>query len=541
MCKHLLLPVVALVLCSACTRSYKTPEDLLHADSLSESANPEKASVLLETLADKYSAGDEYLRNKYMLLCVKAKDKRYIPIDGDSVTEHLATYFAEYGTEEDKLESLYYLGGFYRDNHDYPRALDAYNEAATFGQEHLDAIKTDVLAVIYSQLAAIYVEMEQFPKALACVKKKYGLFAESGKKNVDAELEMGRLYSYLAHYDSARTYYLEAFASLPPIPRTEREVMSYGEVLSFLAMSDMGTNVADSCMRILNRYAPTTLPQSVWSAKAEYHRRNGNADSMAYFLRLFVEKPRSASDLQMCSRDLYIHYREAGKKDSALHYADIYRQVSDSLIRLRNRQSSINADNFFHYRKHHEEELALEQRSSRLYTTAWMVASLLFLLSTLYLIWYIKLSSRMKKDKETNMKLRKRAQRYEKKFLAEKELRLSDNPNVAELRELLRSRAYENPLPPVDELWTKMYRIVDSEFPAFKSNMDRYNERLSRDSYQLCYLLKIGLKSADISRLYGCARSTITRKVQALERELGVPVAEVIRSGRKRGRPKKVQ
>ena len=67
MCKHLLLPVVALVLCSACTRSYKTPEDLLHADSLSESANPEKASVLLETLADKYSAGDEYLRNKYTL------------------------------------------------------------------------------------------------------------------------------------------------------------------------------------------------------------------------------------------------------------------------------------------------------------------------------------------------------------------------------------------------------------------------------------------------------------------------------------------
>ena len=261
------------MLCSACTRSYKTPEDLLHADSLSESANPEKASVLLETLADKYSAGDEYLRNKYMLLCVKAKDKRYIPIDGDSVTEHLATYFAEYGTEEDKLESLYYLGGFYRDNHDYPRALDAYNEAATFGQEHLDVIKTDVLAVIYSQLAALYVELEQFPKALACVKKRYSLFAEKQKRDVESEMELGRMYSFLSHYDSARACYKEVLSLLPDTVSTELYAGHYAEVLEFFSSTGMDEAVANSCMTRLNRLEPLQLPPNAWAAKAEYHKR----------------------------------------------------------------------------------------------------------------------------------------------------------------------------------------------------------------------------------------------------------------------------
>ena len=88
---RLCVGICGILILFSCNRGRVMPAELLQLDSLAE-AEPARAMSLLDSLAEKYDNADEAEFYKYRLLCIKAKAKAYIPIDGEKQIKEIARY-----------------------------------------------------------------------------------------------------------------------------------------------------------------------------------------------------------------------------------------------------------------------------------------------------------------------------------------------------------------------------------------------------------------------------------------------------------------
>lgn len=90
------------------------------------------------------------------LLRARAMNKEYVPFTTDSVMLEVAGWFDRHGTPNERMEAHYLLGCAYRDMGEAPRAINAFQDAAS----EADTTATDcdfyTLACIYSQMAWLY-------------------------------------------------------------------------------------------------------------------------------------------------------------------------------------------------------------------------------------------------------------------------------------------------------------------------------------------------------------------------------------------------
>lgn len=71
-------------------------------------------------------------------------------------------------------------------------------------------------------------------------------------------------------------------------------------------------------------------------------------------------------------------------------------------------------------------------------------------------------------------------------------------------------------------VWEGLFNTVDESYPSFAFAMREKEKALSQSDIQLCYLLRLGLKQADIARLWKQSRATISRRCKQVEQILGV-------------------
>ena len=143
--KHLFLLCLSVLLLASCS-SGRYPSALYVADSLSV-AYPERAVALLDSLRPQMEQEGERVRMYYHLLCVKARDKAYLPHTSDSLVLEVLRYYEDKQDRRHLPEAYYYAGRVASDLGDAPQALDYFQQA-------LDAMPEDGMTYLRDRVVS---------------------------------------------------------------------------------------------------------------------------------------------------------------------------------------------------------------------------------------------------------------------------------------------------------------------------------------------------------------------------------------------------
>ena len=164
--KHLFLLCLSVLLLASCS-SGRYPSALYVADSLSV-ACPERAVALLDSLRPQMEQEGERVRMYYHLLCVKARDKAYLPHTSDSLVLEVLRYYEDKQDRRHLPEAYYYAGRVASDLGDAPQALDYFQRA-------LDAMPEDGMIYlrdrVVSQMGTLFSAQGLYKEALKMYKK----------------------------------------------------------------------------------------------------------------------------------------------------------------------------------------------------------------------------------------------------------------------------------------------------------------------------------------------------------------------------------
>ena len=119
--------VLMMVLIIASCSDHKGASELYDRVNAAILSNPDSALAQLQSMSSDISSSDEAMSCTYSLLCIKAKDKAYIPHESDSLILAILPYFEK---NTDRLpEAYYYAGRVYSDMGDAPEALNYFEKA----------------------------------------------------------------------------------------------------------------------------------------------------------------------------------------------------------------------------------------------------------------------------------------------------------------------------------------------------------------------------------------------------------------------------
>lgn len=146
------LPILTVLLLTACNERSDYNALLVKADSLM-ALRPDSALHILQNIQPsklKTQADHAY----YALLLTQAQDKNYIVQADDSLIQIAVRYYDAHGDAAMQARAYYLWGSFYRDNNDYPQAINKYTTALS----HIDnrPENADLEAALYSNLGYLY-------------------------------------------------------------------------------------------------------------------------------------------------------------------------------------------------------------------------------------------------------------------------------------------------------------------------------------------------------------------------------------------------
>lgn len=163
------------------------------------------------------NALSEHDRHFYDFLTIKAKDKAFIPHESDSIILDVMKYYESNSDVQVYNEVLYYVGRVYSDIGDYPTALQYYQNA--LDNIELTSDNSDLRSRICSQTVALLSKLRLYNEAIPY---NYEMLEQATKAHdsvsiVHAQRSFGSTYYDLGtmeESDSARTRYLNLADSM---------------------------------------------------------------------------------------------------------------------------------------------------------------------------------------------------------------------------------------------------------------------------------------------------------------------------------------
>ena len=322
--KHLFLLCLSVLLLASCS-SGRYPSALYVADSLSV-ACPERAVALLDSLRPQMEQEGERVRMYYHLLCVKARDKAYLPHTSDSLVLEVLRYYEDKRDLRHLPEAYYYAGRVASDLGDAPQALDYFQRA-------LDAMPEDGMIYLRDRVVS---QMGTLFSAQGLYKEALKMYKKSLQCSEELKDSVGVIYSLR---DIAYAYWClgQNDSVLPCYNRAHRWSVKWGnpELIGLiniqLADHYLEKGLYDSVRIYLPRdftYLSGENRNAAYAINAYYYEALGRQDSATYYYTQLLNngdvyaKALAARYLMQQATLNHASKEVAVSQDTYLKYAD---------------------------------------------------------------------------------------------------------------------------------------------------------------------------------------------------------------------------
>lgn len=549
----LVLCLIGTIVVFARRGKHPLPAVLHRADSLC-GVNPRQALRVLDSIAPEMNKGDEYVRNKYALLTIKARDKAFITHTDstlDSIKE-IVKFYDAHGTENERIEAYYYQGSVYRDLHDFPQTVRNYTNALDIAEAAKEGFDTALVAKVCSQLSFVFFEQKHYKKSLEYAQKEYDYLQTVGKLTARSIMDVATSFFHAEKLDSAFLYQKKTFEYLQEHRNFEHNMDILAELFSNYAQAGDSAKADMYHALFESRVRKDHLPPNYYATKAIYFKHRNRTDSAIHYYKDLYEKAPNLDDKCYAARNLLKLYKQVGNDGEALRYGLAYAEMQDSVWESLNVQQTADAYNEYKYRRNVEQEAAAYKESAALWRRSIIVLAAavvaVLLIAGIFLL-YRKRARKAIEAKEKEL-------RRKDKAIEDKEAQLrgcseiitqnnvlieSQKEEIKEIRDrntrLTRVRLQEHVetstprihakfhkaatglYKPTEEDWQELYEAVEKEDKDFLIRIQQHIKRINRKKIKVIYLLRLGLLWTEIQHVMELPRSTAFRLTKELTRQ----------------------
>ncbi len=537
----LLLAVPVLIIVFSCGNDRPDPlPEFVTVERIVDS-NPELAIRLLDEMEQRAGSLDEASRMKYELLKIRAHDKNYEPLASDSVIRIIRDYYDRKGTANDRMTAYYYMGAYFRDEGDFPQAVEWYQKAF----DTADTTQTDFNCDIYNsaiaQIAYICSDSENYKEELEWQKKRK--IHHSKTKFIDYTDIAGSYYMN-EQVDSAVYYYDKAFKEISRLPRQTIQSKFYisDQMAFFLERNDTAhiRKLAPLFLQSYTEEDPFGVTDMNFGC---YYSYCGKSDSAIYYWKKCVQGSKFVT-VREAYKYLYQEYKKRGQKDSALYYCDKYVECSDSLVRQNAGERVLKMNRLYNYQGKLKENADLREKF--LLSRIWLWSSLFVLSAALWGILagrrlyrrrILKITERREKNirelralralrKEELTALRGEIEQMQRQYrVTSNRLRRMEEQQQDELQEYHKEIKHLTRMANAEERleaegWARVDRIAGKICPGLDDALTARDQHLTRMERRVCKLAVLGIKGSVAGTLIGTSRQNVSRMQSRLCRRL---------------------
>lgn len=559
-----LFPLVILLsfLMLSCDRYAKYDAMFRPIDSLAKE-RPDSALRLLEAMKPRIGDAPGRIKAYYGLMRTKYMLNAGARFTSDSAIRAVAGYYDRHGDDNQRMFSKLLLGCVNRSMGDNTEAMLNLEAAAASADTTSDDCLYAVLGQVYAHLSQVYLD-EYMPRNVIRASRlcyRYSMKASDTLTALSGLDHISNAYIFMGQLDSAVAITLRSSRLFRESGYIEASAISQAKLIEiYLNRGDMDN--AARCMAVFDRDSRVIdadgdaelAYQGIYYVKAIYNVCANRLDSAAYWLRKIrqIDNP----SLNIREAEAYAAwqmYEKMGVKDSALKYAGISSERSDSLRQelMKNTCSVVQAQYEHTNLGRQVADKALE--AERMKTT--VLALALILLTVLSVFTYIirkrradirnrelrhrqdidtltrtqtelqQLLTLTEEERDTLVKEKREA--IERLQSMEVLRRHIDEATVEErlansdIARRFRQIAANPTTKPTSDDWQALRSMINSEVPGFYSTLNN-GHVLRPDEYDLCILLRLHFKPLEISNLTGISQKSVSAiRRRLLQKVLG--------------------
>lgn len=561
--KRLLPLIITLALLTlSCDRYAKYEPMFFPIDSVAEE-RPDSALRLLEALKPKIKDAPERIKVYYELMRTKYMLNAGVRFTSDSAIRAVADYYDRHGDGNHRMFSKLLLGCVNRTIGNDTEAMLNLEAAAACADTTADDCRYDLLGQVYGHLSQVYLD-EYMPRNVIRASRlcyRYAMRASDTLTALSGLDHISNAYIFMGQPDSAVAVTLRSSRLFRESGYTEASAISQAKLIEiYLDRGDMDN--AARYMTVFDRYSHVIDANGnaspdyhgIYYVKAIYNVCADRLDSAAYWLRKIrqIDNP-SLNTREALAYGLWRMYDKMGARDSALKYASMSSELSDSLMKefMKNTCSVVQAQYERTNLRGQVADKAIE--AERMKTTA--LAVVLVLLAVLSVFTYI-IRKRREEMRRRELRHRQdidaltRAQTDLQQLLTlteeERDSLIKDKREAIERLQSLetlqrhvdevtveqrlanadiacrfRQISLNPTIRPTADDWQELRSMINSEVPGFYSTLNN-GHVLRPDEYDICILIRLHFKPLEISNLTGISQKSVSAmRRRLLQKVLG--------------------
>ena len=524
---YILLLVTACALLAGCGRSVSDADRLLaRIDSLAD-VDPDSADVLLKPAPSPSLKGGE--KEVWELLRIKIDDKLYRPVTHyrDTILR-LISYFEQHpkvltsvlGSTGPALPYLY-AGRIFADLGDAPQALDYYQRAldaqparqmenGKWKIENEDARRlAKQRGLLHSLIGSLQAHQDLHVDAINNIRKAflYDLLVNDTSGIIFDLRDLAVQYKSVNKNDSSLQYYGLAL-DLAEKSNNIRRVNDIKSQMAFLYDRMKQYRTAKEYIKPALCQLDSDNLTATYSIASIVYNHLGEKDSANYYSRLLLQygnrEGRSLAHKQLADKAY-----EDGKLVVAYHHLMSYNILEDSIRRVKTDATVARMHAAYNYQKHEREAQQLKAKNDRMRVYLLLLSSAVVVM--LLLAGLVAVCRRYKRQLvqsnmgKTDLLRYSYEQKTEQQKLSERE-QVTGSPIYAAIQSHL-GKAGDVPLS--DDEWQQLHQTVNAVYPNFREKLTSLTP-MNNFEYQVCLLLKIGVKPSEIASLTAHSRESVT-------------------------------
>lgn len=518
----------------ACSNRQQSTE-ISSLDSIANS-NPKLALAEINKKERQHSDIGEKEKMRVALIKYKAEDKCYVVHESDSTIKNLTDFFSHHGSFYEKLQSFYYMGSTYRDMKDYPLSIMWYDKAIELAESNqLSRRDSSILSLVHSQMADAFYRIGDNGNALKEEQLAYKIQLKLGTATISTFEDMGRFYDGVDKKDSAAYFYKKALVEIINQEQATEYIDYLGEQLGFYTSTGM-TESENLVFSIIKNCKSHYKISNVYTAIASYYAKRELTDSAFKYFREALELENRPKAKAYLTKNLAEILSKKGDLQEASKYAMLSLALSDSADAEANANGVVNAKNQMTLAELQNSRTFKKETKQRsiIYTSIFIII-VLFLVSAFLLLLVVnsrrKLKYQLELQKLSNEKDKIVTDNlvFRKKVMTDRQLRAESAPDISMVINNLQDLADSQKLRLRPDSWDIVFNAVDKLHPDFRGRLLSYNHDLENKDLILLYLMKLGFKQADVSRIIKRSPSVVSRKLRRIERMLGTSVKDALR------------